>query len=166
MPFTVKNLALLIALFGLSIDAQTQTSYGQCAGSGYTGPTLCPASQFCSTENAYYAQCTPGTAPGKTTAHSSITTTTAKPISTTLVASTVKATTTAVSTPPQSGKVQFAGVNIAGCDFGCDTSVSGMKRVLCKQHCRLTTMSAGRLYRHNELPTIGRCSSNATLCHW
>ncbi|MCJ1317680.1 hypothetical protein MMC15_003005 [Xylographa vitiligo] len=122
MPFTVKNLALLIALFGLSIDAQTQTSYGQCAGSGYTGPTLCPASQFCSTENAYYAQCTPGTAPGKTTAHSSVTTTTAKPISTTLVASTVKATTTAVSTPPQSGKVQFAGVNIAGCDFGCDTS--------------------------------------------
>ncbi|MCJ1283475.1 hypothetical protein MMC26_002804 [Xylographa opegraphella] len=122
MPFTMKNLALIVAFIGLSADAQTQSSYGQCAGSGYTGPTLCPASQFCSTQNAYYAQCTPGTAPATTTAKSSVATTTAKPVSTTLVASTVKATTTAVSTPPSSGKVQFAGVNIAGCDFGCDTS--------------------------------------------
>ncbi|MCJ1432836.1 hypothetical protein MMC27_002194 [Xylographa pallens] len=118
----MKNLVFLIAFFGLGIDAQTQSSYGQCAGSGYTGPTLCPASQYCTTENAYYAQCTPGTAPGTTTAKSSVITTTAKPISTTLVVSTVTATTTAVSTPPTSGKVQFAGVNIAGCDFGCDTS--------------------------------------------
>ena len=162
----MKSLALLVALFGLSIDAQTQSSYGQCAGSGYAGPTLCPASQYCSTQNAYYAQCTPGTAPGKTTAKSSVVTTTAKPVSTTLVASTVKATTTAVSTPPTSGKVQFAGVNIAGCDFGCDTSVSSMMQRYSNKHCKLTIMSLGHLFRHDELPSIGRRRSNAALCHW
>lgn len=33
-----------------------QTLYGQCGGSGWTGPTSC-ASGTCSTANAYYAQC-------------------------------------------------------------------------------------------------------------
>jgi endoglucanase len=33
-----------------------QTLYGQCGGSGYTGPTSCAAGK-CSTLNAYYAQC-------------------------------------------------------------------------------------------------------------
>ncbi|KAB5515074.1 glycoside hydrolase family 61 protein [Coniochaeta sp. 2T2.1] len=33
-----------------------QTLYGQCGGSGWTGPTAC-ASGKCSTLNAYYAQC-------------------------------------------------------------------------------------------------------------
>jgi endoglucanase len=34
----------------------TQSKYGQCGGSGYTGPTAC-AGSTCSTLNAYYAQC-------------------------------------------------------------------------------------------------------------
>ncbi|RKU40964.1 glycoside hydrolase 61 [Coniochaeta pulveracea] len=34
----------------------TQSKYGQCGGSGYTGPTVC-AGGTCSTMNAYYAQC-------------------------------------------------------------------------------------------------------------
>lgn len=33
-----------------------QTLYGQCGGSGWTGPTACAAGK-CSTLNAYYAQC-------------------------------------------------------------------------------------------------------------
>ena len=115
----MKTFALVVASFALAIEAQ-QSLYGQCGGSSYTGSTVCVAGAYCSTENAYYAQCTPGSASASTTA--TVATTTAKPVTTTLVSSTVKTTTTAV-TPPPSGKVQFAGVNIAGCDFGCDTSV-------------------------------------------
>ncbi|KAK8010143.1 carbohydrate-binding module family 1 protein [Apiospora arundinis] len=35
----------------------TQTRYGQCGGSGYSGPTVCAAPYACSTANAWYAQC-------------------------------------------------------------------------------------------------------------
>ncbi|CCC12718.1 hypothetical protein SMACR_05677 [Sordaria macrospora] len=35
-----------------------QTLWGQCGGSGYTGPTAC-ATGTCTTYNPYYAQCTP-----------------------------------------------------------------------------------------------------------
>lgn len=35
----------------------TQSLYGQCGGSGYTGPTLCATPAACSTLNPYYAQC-------------------------------------------------------------------------------------------------------------
>lgn len=34
-----------------------QSQYGQCGGSGYSGPTACVAPYTCSTANAYYAQC-------------------------------------------------------------------------------------------------------------
>nr|AFD50197.1 endoglucanase IV [Trichoderma orientale] len=35
----------------------TQTLYGQCGGSGYSGPTRCAPPATCSTLNPYYAQC-------------------------------------------------------------------------------------------------------------
>ncbi len=35
----------------------TQSQYGQCGGSGYSGPTACAAPYACSTLNAYYSQC-------------------------------------------------------------------------------------------------------------
>ncbi|TDZ38119.1 Endoglucanase-4 [Colletotrichum trifolii] len=38
---------------------QTQNMYGQCGGSNYNGPTMCPEYATCSTVNPYYAQCTP-----------------------------------------------------------------------------------------------------------
>ena len=38
----------------------TQTLYGQCGGSGYSGPTACVAGGKCSSLNAYYAQCVAG----------------------------------------------------------------------------------------------------------
>ncbi|MCJ1381045.1 hypothetical protein MMC17_004154 [Xylographa soralifera] len=39
--------------------AGTQSMYGQCGGQGFSGPTKCVASATCSTQNAWYAQCTP-----------------------------------------------------------------------------------------------------------
>ncbi|MCJ1318318.1 hypothetical protein MMC15_003646 [Xylographa vitiligo] len=39
--------------------AGSQSMYGQCGGQGYSGPTKCVASATCTTQNAYYAQCTP-----------------------------------------------------------------------------------------------------------
>ncbi|KAL7928299.1 glycoside hydrolase family 61 protein [Trichoderma chlorosporum] len=36
---------------------QTQTLYGQCGGSGYSGPTKCASPAVCTTLNPYYAQC-------------------------------------------------------------------------------------------------------------
>ncbi|KAH6609786.1 endoglucanase iv [Trichoderma cornu-damae] len=35
----------------------TQTLYGQCGGSGYSGPTICAPPAVCTTLNPYYAQC-------------------------------------------------------------------------------------------------------------
>lgn len=35
----------------------TQTKYGQCGGSGWTGPTACAAGSSCSELNPWYAQC-------------------------------------------------------------------------------------------------------------
>lgn len=35
----------------------SQTLYGQCGGSGYSGPTICASPAVCSTLNPYYAQC-------------------------------------------------------------------------------------------------------------
>lgn len=36
-----------------------QTSYAQCAGLGYSGPTICATKLTCTTYNAYYGQCLP-----------------------------------------------------------------------------------------------------------
>jgi len=35
----------------------TQTHYGQCAGTGYTGPTTCASPYTCTYSNPYYSQC-------------------------------------------------------------------------------------------------------------
>ncbi|KAG8932021.1 hypothetical protein FRC02_001774 [Tulasnella sp. 418] len=35
----------------------TQTPYGQCGGSGYTGPTICPTGWTCKYSNDFYSQC-------------------------------------------------------------------------------------------------------------
>ncbi|KAF9889627.1 hypothetical protein FE257_007135 [Aspergillus nanangensis] len=37
----------------------TQTLYGQCGGSGWTGPTVCVSGATCSVQNAWYSQCLP-----------------------------------------------------------------------------------------------------------
>ncbi len=38
-------------------NGATQTKYGQCGGSGWTGPTVCAAGSSCTVANAWYAQC-------------------------------------------------------------------------------------------------------------
>ncbi|MCJ1392094.1 hypothetical protein MMC18_004961 [Xylographa bjoerkii] len=58
----------------------TANLYGACgAGATYTGPTLCPPSATCSTQNQYYAQCLPSSAGGSTLTTSTIPVTTVAP---------------------------------------------------------------------------------------
>lgn len=40
-----------------SATSATASPYGQCGGSGYTGPTSCPSGWTCTVENSYYSQC-------------------------------------------------------------------------------------------------------------
>ncbi|CAL1705115.1 unnamed protein product [Somion occarium] len=42
-----------------SANGATQTAYGQCGGTGWTGPTSCAAGFTCTKYSDYYAQCTP-----------------------------------------------------------------------------------------------------------
>lgn len=37
----------------------TQSAYGQCGGTGWTGPTICISGDTCTYSNAYYSQCIP-----------------------------------------------------------------------------------------------------------
>ncbi|RXW23642.1 hypothetical protein EST38_g2206 [Candolleomyces aberdarensis] len=37
----------------------TQSSWGQCGGTGYSGPSLCPSGFLCRPKNVYYSQCVP-----------------------------------------------------------------------------------------------------------
>jgi hypothetical protein len=42
-----------------SAAGATQTVYGQCGGSGWTGPTTCATGSTCTYSSAYYSQCLP-----------------------------------------------------------------------------------------------------------
>ncbi|KAL7940191.1 carbohydrate-binding module family 1 [Trichoderma barbatum] len=102
---------LLTATLLASGSIAQQTVWGQCGGIGYNGPTDCAPGSACSTLNPYYAQCIPGA--------TTISTST-RPTS--LPASTTRASSTSSATPPAgSSLTRFAGVNIAGFDFGCTT---------------------------------------------
>jgi len=131
MKSTIVTAALVAA-----VSAQ-QSAYGQCGGSGYTGPTSCVAGYSCVSNGAYYAQCTPAASVAASSTAKASTTSTAVKASSTAAAptTTAKATSTAAApssskppatssaaAPASSGKVAYAGVNIAGCDFGIDTS--------------------------------------------
>ncbi len=56
MPPALLSFALLA---GTAL-AQQQALWGQCGGIGWTGPTNCVGGSCCSTQNSWYAQCTPG----------------------------------------------------------------------------------------------------------
>jgi endoglucanase len=90
-----------VALLAGACAAQ-QTLYGQCGGIGWSGPTTCVDGAVCVRSGDYYSQCVPGTAASTTLA-----TVTGSPASPT-------------SSPGTSGKTKYAGMNIAGFDFGCD----------------------------------------------
>ncbi|KAG8937809.1 hypothetical protein FRC04_010048, partial [Tulasnella sp. 424] len=38
-------------------NGATQTQYGQCGGSGYSGPTVCVSPYVCTYSNDFYSQC-------------------------------------------------------------------------------------------------------------
>jgi len=100
----MKNSVALAVLIAGVASAQ-QTAYGQCGGIGWSGATTCVSGYTCILNNSYYSQCLPGVAP------------------TTLATSTVSPTSTGSGTSPTStGLTKFAGINISGFDFGCDTT--------------------------------------------
>ncbi|KAJ5359289.1 Endoglucanase EG-II [Penicillium cataractarum] len=101
------NLFTLLAI-GRSALGQ-QSAWGQCGGTGWTGQTTCVSGYYCSVQNNYYSQCLPGTA-----------STSSGTSATTLVTTTSAMTSSSSSVPTT--KVKFAGVNIAGFDFGMVTS--------------------------------------------
>lgn len=72
--------------------AAQQSAYGQCGGSGYTGSTSCTSGYTCTSQNAYYYQCVPGTA----TASASATATSATTTATTTAASSSSSKATSV----------------------------------------------------------------------
>ncbi len=93
MPSALVSLALLAG----SAFAQQQNLWGQCGGIGYSGPTNCVAGSCCSTQNPWYAQCTPGAGcPGN--GGSGQTSTAAA--TTTTKATSVAVTTTSTSSTP------------------------------------------------------------------
>ncbi|PNP39569.1 cellulase [Trichoderma gamsii] len=100
-------LLLAATLMASGAIAQTQSVWGQCGGTGYSGPTNCASGSACSTLNPYYAQCIPGA-----TSFITSTTSTKSPGS-------GSSTTSSASQPTGSGQTRFAGINIAGFDFGC-----------------------------------------------
>ncbi|KAJ7575111.1 endoglucanase [Mycena floridula] len=91
-------------LFALTAQAQSPI-YGQCGGTGWTGPTTCAAGSVCVASNVYYSQCLPGSGGGSGTT----TTTSSGPGST---------------SAPSGGLPFLGGVNTAGYDFTVTTSGS------------------------------------------
>jgi len=105
MKYSIASVAAL-AWTATSVSAQSAL-YGQCGGQGWTGATTC-SQGVCTYSNPYYSQCLPGTATaGGTTAGGTPTTTTPSGTAT---------------TSPATGSLTNTGVNIAGFDFGCDTT--------------------------------------------
>ncbi|EMC92290.1 glycoside hydrolase family 5 protein [Baudoinia panamericana UAMH 10762] len=121
----------LLALAAAAGTAVAQNAaYSQCGGQNWTGSTTCVAGYSCVAQNAYYSQCVPSssstTAATSKTSTSSSSTKASTPATTSTKATsatttTTKTTSTAASTPASTGHVQYAGVNIAGFDFGCGT---------------------------------------------
>lgn len=97
-----------VGFAALSVRGQAQL-YGQCGGNNWTGPTTCVAGSVCTVLNPSYSQCLPPSS--TTTGGTSATSTSTSATST---------STCAPNSPPSSaGTLRFAGVNIAGFDFGC-----------------------------------------------
>ncbi|KAF3903318.1 hypothetical protein AA313_de0201338 [Arthrobotrys entomopaga] len=88
---SVSAITFLVA----TVYGQVAT-WGQCGGVGYAGSTVCTGGTFCSTLNAYYAQCLPGAA--TTTAVATTTRSTTPVITTTTRSSTIRTTTTSSKT--------------------------------------------------------------------
>lgn len=109
----MKTASAFSVLFASAVSAQSG-AWGQCGGTGWSGATTCVSGYTCTYSSSYYSQCLPETAASSSS------------VATTLVTSTKAATSSTTSsaasaTSSSTGKVRFAGVNIAGFDFGCTT---------------------------------------------
>jgi endoglucanase len=89
-------------------------------GTGWNGATTCVSGYVCTYSNPWYSQCLPGTASSSSTLVTS-TTSIHSSTSTTSTTHSSTSTLTSASATATSGLTQFAGVNIAGFDFGCTT---------------------------------------------
>ncbi|KAJ4399445.1 hypothetical protein N0V91_009454 [Didymella pomorum] len=99
-------------------------AYAQCGGNGFTGATTCVSGYTCQYQNDYYSQCVPGSAAvtTKAAAPTKAAATTLMTVRSSAVASAKPvASAVAAQGSSASGKTQYAGVNIAGFDFGCST---------------------------------------------
>ncbi|PPQ74550.1 hypothetical protein CVT26_007942 [Gymnopilus dilepis] len=101
---TFLKALVLLGLGAVSVNAQSPV-WGQCGGQGWTGSTTCASGSVCTYSNPYYSQCLPGTASSTP--------------SSTPTKSSSSGGSSPTSTP--SNKLKFAGINIAGFDFGCGT---------------------------------------------
>lgn len=70
---------LALVLLATSGALAQQVNYGQCGGSGYSGPTTCNSGWTCVYSNEWYSQCLPGTATTSKTSSSSSPSTTNLP---------------------------------------------------------------------------------------
>ncbi|KAK6523474.1 hypothetical protein TWF281_001456 [Arthrobotrys megalospora] len=52
---------IVAAAAGLVSAQSVQSTWGQCGGIGWSGPTICPSDITCTTQNSYYAACWPTT---------------------------------------------------------------------------------------------------------
>lgn len=142
-----------LALMGTAAAAQG-TAYAQCGGIGWTGATSCVSGFYCQAQNDYYSQCLPGGATSVTKTATAVKTAAATTLSTikrpcelinrkmstdvatnhpaatpTASATAKKSASTshaavAAAATSSSGQTQYAGINIAGFDFGCSTDGS------------------------------------------
>ncbi|KAI0040360.1 glycoside hydrolase family 5 protein [Auriscalpium vulgare] len=107
----------LVGLSALSVKAQSAV-YGQCGGISWTGATTCVSGSTCTVINDYYSQCLPGSASSSTATATTASSGTGTPTSTSSAATPSGSCTTPAA---GSGKLRFAGVNISGFDFGCNS---------------------------------------------
>ncbi|OQO09719.1 hypothetical protein B0A48_05122 [Cryoendolithus antarcticus] len=112
----MKNSIFAVAAAAGTAAAQG-AAYAQCGGQGWSGATTCVSGYTCTYSNPYYSQCLPGSGSGSGGASTTKVATT----TTRAATSTSSAGGSQTSAPASSGKVQYAGVNIAGFDFGCGT---------------------------------------------
>ncbi|KAI5255718.1 cellulase-domain-containing protein [Aureobasidium subglaciale] len=134
----MKYSTFVVAAAAGTAAAASAPAYAQCGGQGFSGAVDCVTGYHCAVQNDWYSQCVPG-AGSSSPASTAKVVTSAKATTSAKVTTSVKATTTqapskapvstskvvvtsATSSASSKGKVKYAGVNIAGFDFGIDTN--------------------------------------------
>ncbi|KAF2093160.1 endoglucanase II [Rhizodiscina lignyota] len=111
------KIAALAALTSTVAAAPLQQEWYQCGGINWTGSTECASGLSCQKQNDYYFQCLPATTTVASAAAAPSSSSVASPSGTTSAPSS-----SSTASSGSAGKVKYGGVNIAGFDFGCDTS--------------------------------------------